>query len=161
MITETSITQFTDKVHKNGKKLEKRVEDYLNASFIRYIGGKNNGIDFIINGDIHLDCVAQSESGSIGDKLPTKCFKYIKKYSLKDIYILHPYCPITKTVAEHLELLENVFDCNIHVMDWNDFVYISMGGKFEVRKPYNFVKDSALIKSGKSDISKLKKFFTI
>ena len=159
MITEASITQFTDKVYKNGKKLEKRVEDFLNASYIQYIGGKNRGIDFIINGEIHLDCVAQGISGSIGDKLPTKCFKYIKKYGLKDIYILQPYCPITQTVAEHLEFLEKGLDCNIHIIDWNDFTYLMNGGTWKQRKPYNFVKNSAQIKSGRSNPIKLKKYF--
>jgi hypothetical protein len=159
MITKTKITHFTKSVHENGKKLEKRVEDFLNASHIQYIGGKNNGIDFIINGDIHLDCVAQGISGSIGDKVPTKCFKYIKKYGLKDIYILHPYSPITQVVAEHLEFLEKGMDCNIHIIDWNDFMYLMGGSKFEKRKAYNFVKNSAQITNSKANVLTIKKYF--
>ena len=113
------------------------------SNCIRYQAGKNKDIDFIIDGSIYLDCVATSQSGSIDDKIPTKCFKYIKKYDLfgKEIYILHPYSPIEKHVAERLEYLENAMGTIIHLSDWNDFIYICSGGKFEKRKPYNIVKN--------------------
>jgi len=47
----------------------------------------------------------------IGDKLPHKCWKYIKQYNLKDIYILHPYSPIHRQVGEHLEDLVKTIQC--------------------------------------------------
>jgi hypothetical protein len=150
---------FTDKVRENGDNLEQRVSDYLNAMKIPNEWNPSKGIDFIINGHIHLDCVAQSKSGSIGDKLPTKCFKYIKRYNLNDIYILHPYSPITKTVAAHLELLENVMDSNIHILDWADFTYLMNGGKFETRKAYNHVRDNVSVKNNPTNNIAMNKFF--
>ena len=137
-------SNFTTAVLENGNALEDRVSSYLNSMFIpfkRSPKGPKAGIDFIIDGKIYMDCVAQSVSGSIGDKLPTKVFKYIRKYSLKQIYILNPYCPITQIVAEHLEHLEKTMDAKIYILDWNDFVYIVNGGEFEKRKAYNFSKD--------------------
>jgi hypothetical protein len=159
MITETSITQFTDKVHENGAGLEKRVANHLEANYIPYKSGKNNGIDFIIEGKIHMDCCAQGISGSIVEKIPHKVWKYVKKYGIKDIYLLHPYSPITETVGGHLSDLEKWLECNIHILDWNDFTYLVGGGSFEKRKPYNFVKNSAKIRNARTSPAKLKEFF--
>ena len=132
------IVKFTDKVHKRGKQLETDVVHYLSSMHIPYKYNSHNGIDFIIEGYLHMDCIAQGGSGSIGDKLPTKCFKYIRKYKLHggDIFILHPYSPID--VGEHLELLETTFECNIHILSWNDFTYLMNGGEFKQRKTYNY-----------------------
>jgi len=135
---------FTNAVYQNGQDLEDRVSNYLisiHKQFKRSPKGPKAGIDFIIGGNIYMDCVAQAVSGSIGDKLPTKVFKYIRKYSLKEIYILNPYCPITQIVAEFLEFLEKAMNVTIHILDWNDFEYIAKGGRFEKRKAYNFSKD--------------------
>ena len=146
VIDEAGIqSYFTDAVRKRGIALEDRTEDYLRSMHIQYKRQKQNGIDFIIEGNVYLDCVAQGTSGSISDKLPTKCFKYIRKYSLKEIYILHPYSPITKDVAAHLEHLENTLNCIIHIIDWADFTYLMNGGRFEKRKPYNHVKNSVRV----------------
>ena len=138
---------FATTVHTRGRELEERVEKYLNTQRIRFQRNVSNGIDFIIDGHIHLDCVAQGQSGSIGDKLPHKAFKYIQKYKLKDIYILHPYSPITKTVGDHLIFLEQQFDTKIHILDWKDFTYLMDGGNFTNRKPYTHVRNSAQIKN--------------
>ncbi len=157
----TRISKFTEKVHKRGKDLELRTKQYLDSMGIVYKYNHHNGIDFIINGNIHMDCIAQGISGSIGDKLPTKCFKYIKKYNLQggDIYILHPYSPIEKIVGEHCELLEKTFDCNIHILDWNDFTYLMNGGSFEKRKPYNFSRTGKSVMNGAPTNMNIKKFF--
>ncbi len=159
MITETSVTLFTEQVRKRGKALEQRVIDYLKSSNIPYNYNTHNGIDFIINGDIHMDCCAQGVSGSIGDKVPHKVYKYARKYNLKDIYILHPYSPITQNVAMHLMDLEKWLDCKIHIIGWDDFTYLMQGGKFFVRKPYNSVKNSAQISSGITNPITHNKFF--
>ena len=155
---ETKQRYFTDKVAENGKKLEERVNSYLKSMGIPHEWNKTRGIDFIIAGNIHLDCVAQEVSGSIGDKLPTKCFKYIKKYKLKDIFILHPNCPITKTVAEHLEFLESNLKCRIHILDWADFTYLMNGGKYETRKPYNHVRDNVSVRNNPTNNMAMNKF---
>lgn len=161
MITE--IVQFTKKVYENGEKLEYRVRKYLDSMNIRYRYSTNRGIDFIIEGQIYLDAVAQGISGTIGDKLPTKCFKYIQKYKLQggDIYILHPYAPIHRIVGEHLELIENTFNCKIHVLDWNDFTYLMNGGNFKTRKPYNYSKSSYHVSNNAPTNMNIKKFFEI
>jgi hypothetical protein len=150
---------FASTVHKNGRKLEERVEEYLKANFIQFKKNIHNGIDFVIDGAIYLDCVATSQSGSIDDKLPTKCFKYIRKYNLSEIFILHPYSPIEKNVAEHLEHLEKTLNVAIHLLDWNDFVYITSGNKFETRKPYRITRNGAGVKNCKVGINKVNQFF--
>jgi hypothetical protein len=152
-------TYFTDQVRKRGLELEDRVDSYLKSMHIQYKRNRQNGIDFVIEGHMYMDCVAQGVAGSIGDKLPTKCFKYIKRYSLKQIYILHPYCPISQTVAEHLEHLEKTLDCVIHILDWADFTYLMNGGKFEKRKAYNPVRDNVSVINSKTNTIKLNKFF--
>lgn len=137
-----NIVKFTDNVHGNGIALEKRVYSYLESQGIQFKYNKTNGIDFIIGGEFYMDCIAQQVSGSIGDKLPHKCFKYIQKYNLQggNIYILQPYHPILKSVGEHLDMLEKQYECNIHLLDWKDFTYLMEGGTFTSRKPYTFVK---------------------
>ena len=62
----TKIVKFTDQVRERGVELEERVEKYLQSMGLTYKRFKNNGIDFIIGGFIHLDCIAQGVSGSIG-----------------------------------------------------------------------------------------------
>lgn len=136
--------KFTDKVHQRGLELETRVKKYLESQGILFKYSKTKGIDFIIEGKFYLDCIAQGESGTIGEKLPHKCWKYIHKYNLKDIYILHPYSPIKKDVGKHLEDLEQRLNCNIHILDWNDFTYLMNGGSFASRKPYTFVKKNGV-----------------
>jgi hypothetical protein len=160
-MAEVQTEYFASTVQKNGRDLEKRAEQYLLSNNIKFQPGGNRNIDFIIDGEIHMDCVATSQSGSIDDKIPTKCFKYIKKYNLfgKEIYILHPYSPIEPHIAEHLEHLENTMDTQIHLLDWNDFLYICNGGRFEIRKPYNIVVAGKGIKNHKPSITKINKFF--
>jgi hypothetical protein len=150
---------FAYTVHKNGKSLEDRVERQLLANGIQFKKNTHSGIDFIIDGEIYMDCVSTSQSGSIDDKLPTKCFKYLKKYKIKEIYILHPYSPIEKHVAEHFEFLENAMDVKIHMLDWADFCYICNGSKFEQRKPYRITKNGASVKNHKTGTHKINQFF--
>jgi len=150
---------FANTVHKNGKGLEDRAEKQLLANCIQFKRNTHSGIDFIIDGNIHMDCVSTSQSGSIDDKIPTKCFKYLKKYSLNELYILHPYSPIEKNVAEHLEHLESTMNVKIHILDWNDFVYISNGGVIDVRKPYPIVKNNFGARSHKTATNKINQFF--
>ena len=138
---ETKVVKFTDQVYNRGNDLEVRVENYLSSQGITYKRSRNNGIDFIINGGMYLDCVAQGVSGTIGDKLPHKCWKYIRKYNLKTIYILHPYSPIKKDVGDHLEYIESSTGAEIHILDWKDFTYLMEGGKFEKRKPYAYSRN--------------------
>jgi hypothetical protein len=157
-IGETRIVQFTEQVHERGRALEDRVEKYLTSMGIVY-KRFSSGIDFIINGTFHMDCIAQGISGSIGDKLPHKCWKYIRKYGLTNIYILHPYSPIHMSVGEHLEDLEKQFDCQIHILDWNDFTYLMGGGKFENRRPYTYSRDSARVSNHAPTNAKLNQFF--
>lgn len=150
---------FASTVHKNGKGLEDRAQQQLLASNIQFKRYTHSGIDFIIDGQIYMDCVSTSQSGSIDDKLPTKCFKYLKKYSINEVYILHPYSPLEKHVAEHLEFLESTMNVKIHILDWNDFVYICNGGKFEQRKPYRITKNGASVKNHKTGTHKIHQFF--
>jgi hypothetical protein len=157
---ETKVVKFTDQVYKRGNDLEVRVENYLSSQGITYKRSRNNGIDFIINGGMHLDCVAQGVSGTIGDKLPHKCWKYIRKYNLKDIYILHPYSPIKRDVGEHLEEIEVRTNSQIHVLDWKDFTYIMEGGKFEKRKPYTYSRDGRGVSHLAPTNRKLNEFFS-
>jgi hypothetical protein len=154
------IVNFTKNVHGNGLALEKRVISYLDSQNIPYKYNKTNGIDFVISGGFHMDCIAQQVSGSIGDKLPHKCFKYIQKYKLngKDIYILQPYHPILKSVGEHLELLEKFYQCNIHILSWYDFTYLMNGGIFETRQPYSYVKKNNVPSFAPNNIN-INKFF--
>ena len=136
---------FTDKVHENGEALEIRVSSFLDSMHIPYKRspkGRYAEIDFIIDGNIYLDCVAQNQSGSIGDKLPTKIWKYVAKYSLKDIYVLHPYSPITKHVADHLYFLEKHLNCNVHILGWDDFTRLVNDGTLTKRNAYNFTTKS-------------------
>ena len=158
MITETSITKFTTKVRESGDALEDRVKKHLDSNYIPYKYSTKD-IDFVINGDIYLDCVGQQVAGSISEKLPTKCYKYITRHNLKDIYILHPNCPITRVVADHLSLLEEVLNCKIHILNWNDFVYLTNGGMFEKRKAYTFVRESTRARNLKINNATLSKFF--
>jgi len=51
-------------VHERGKALEERVEKFLTAERLPFKRFKNNGIDFIVNGGFHMDCVAQGVSGT-------------------------------------------------------------------------------------------------
>jgi hypothetical protein len=155
----TKIVKFTDQVRERGVELEERVEKYLQSMGLTYKRFKNNGIDFIIGGFIHMDCIAQGVSGSIGDKLPHKCWKYIKKYNLKDIYILHPYSPIKREVGDHLEEIESTHDCNIHILDWKDFTYLMNGGTFEKRKPYVYSRDGRGVSNQAPTNAKLTQFF--
>lgn len=145
-------------VHESGKALENRVANYLETMAIPF-KRHSHGIDFIINGNIHLECKAQSQSGTISEKLPTCAHKYIKKYNLQggDIYILHPYSSIDKVVGEHFETLEKVFETNIHIIDWNDFVYLMARGEFDKRKPYYYGK--AGIQNTSPNILAINKFF--
>jgi len=155
----TKIVKFTDAVHERGAALEQRTEDYLKSMGLVYKRSKNNGIDFIINGTLHMDCIAQGVSGSIGDKLPHKCWKYIRKYNLNDIYILHPYSPIKREVGEHLEELEIQYKCNIHIIDWNDFTYLMNGGSFQKRKAYVYSRDGRGVSNMAPTNLKINQFF--
>ena len=150
---------FAYTVHENGKNLEDRVEKHLLSSYVPFKRNKTKGIDFIIDGDVHIDCVATSQSGSIDDKIPTKCFKYLDKYKLSELYILHPYSPIEPYVAKHLEFLETTMNVKIHILDWADFCYIVNGGKFETRKPYRTVKTGMGVKNHKVPTKKINQFF--
>jgi hypothetical protein len=145
-------------VHESGKALENRVAKYLESMGIPF-KRNSSGIDFIINGNMYLECKAQSQSGTISEKLPTCAHKYIKKYNLQDgdIYILHPYSSIDKVVGEHFETLEKVFNTNIHIIDWNDFVYLMAGGKFQTRKPYYYGKTG--IQNNSPTLLKVNQFF--
>ncbi len=156
---ESQTEYFAHTVHRNGKDLEKRAENHLLANFIQFKRNKKSGIDFIIDGDIYVDCVATCQSGSIDDKIPTKCFKYINKYGLTEIYILHPYAPIELNVAKHLEHLEKTMRVTIHLLSWDDFVYIVAGNRFEKRKPYPIVKSGAGVKNHKTGVNKVNEFF--
>ena len=158
--TITTISKFTDQVHERGKALEERVEKFLTAERLPFKRFKNNGIDFIVNGGFHMDCVAQGVSGTIGDKLPHKCWKYIKQYNLKDIYILHPYSPIHRQVGEHLEDLEKQFNAQIHILSWADFTYLMQGGRFEKRKPYAYSRDSRGVSHLAPTNYKMEQFFS-
>ena len=53
-------------VHESGKALERRVAKYLDSMNILY-KRNSSGIDFIINGDIHVECKAQSQNGTISE----------------------------------------------------------------------------------------------
>jgi hypothetical protein len=158
-MSEEQTEYFASTVHKNGKGLEDRVQQQLLASCIQHRRNTHSGIDFIIDGEIYMDCVSTSQSGSIDDKIPTKCFKYIRKYSLKELYILHPYSPIEKNVAEHLEHLEKTMDVKIHMLSWNDFTYICNGGRFEMRKPYTIVRSGKASRNHKTATIKVNKWF--
>ena len=160
-MAENQTEYFASTVHRNGKDLEKRVQNYLLSNHIKFQPGGNKNIDFIIDGHIYLDCVATSQSGSIDDKLATKCFKYLKKYGINEIYILHPYSPIEKHVAEHLEHLEKTMNSKIHMLNWADFVYICNGGRLDTRKPYNIVVAGKGIKNHKAATIKVSKFFKL
>jgi len=154
------IVSFTKNVHDNGVALEERVQTYLESQHIPFKRFKNNGIDFIINGCFHMDCIAQSVSGSIGDKLPHKCWKYIKRYNLsEDIYILHPYSPIKRQVGEHLEEIENSYGCRIHILDWKDFTYLMDGGTFSKRKPYVYHRSGKGVSNLPPITAKINEFF--
>lgn len=156
---EEQTEYFANTVQQNGKGLEDRAQQQLLASAIQFKRNTHSGVDFIIDGDIHMDCVATSQSGSIDDKMPTKCFKYIRKYSLKEFYLLHPYSPIELNVAEHLEHLEKTMDVKIHILDWNDFVYICNGGRFEQRKPYSIIGSGKGVKNHKTSTILVNKWF--
>ena len=158
-MTDVQTEYFASTVHKNGKGLEDRAQQQLLASRIQHKRNTHSGIDFIIDGEIYMDCVATNQSGSIDDKIPTKCFKYIKKYSLKELYILHPYSPIEKNVAEHLEHLEKTMDVKIHMLSWDDFTYICNGGRIETRKPYVIVRSGKGSRNHKAATIKVNKWF--
>jgi hypothetical protein len=159
-IPMNEVSVFPKAVHLRGKELEERVEKYLTAERLQYRRNKNNGIDFVINGGFHMDCVAQGVSGTIGDKLPHKCWKYIKRYGLKNIYILHPYSPIHRQVGEHLEFLEKQLGAEIHILNWSDFTYLMQGGKFEKRKPYVYSRDSRGVSHLAPTNYKMEQFFS-
>jgi sulfur relay (sulfurtransferase) DsrF/TusC family protein len=141
-MTDAQTEYFASTVYKNGRGLEDKVQEELLLKAVQFKRNKHSGIDFIIDGTIHMDCVATSQSGSIDDKIPTKCFKYLRRYNVNELYILHPYAPIEKNVAEHLEFLEKSMSVKIHILDWNDFIYISNGSRFDVRKPYPVVRNN-------------------
>ena len=156
---EEQTEYFASTVQQNGKGLEDRAQQQLLASAIQFKRNTHSGVDFIIDGEIHMDCVATHQSGSIDDKIPTKCFKYIRKYSLKEFYLLHPYSPIERNVAELLEHLENTMDVKIHILDWNDFVYICNGGRFQIRKPYNIISSGKGVRNHKTSTILVNKWF--
>jgi sulfur relay (sulfurtransferase) DsrF/TusC family protein len=158
-MSDVQTEYFASTVHKNGKGLEDRAQQQLLASRIQHKRNTHSGIDFIIDGEIYMDCVATNQSGSIDDKIPTKCFKYIKKYSIKELYILHPYSPIEKNVAELLEHLEKTMDVKIHMLSWDDFTHICNGGRFEIRKPYVIVRSGKGSRNHKAATIKVNKWF--
>ena len=53
--------------------------------------------------------------------------------------------------------LEKVFETNIHIIDWNDFVYLMARGEFDKRKPYYYGK--AGIQNTSPNILSINKFF--
>ena len=155
-----TIVNFTTQVNESGYALEQKVCKYLDSMNIPYRYNRTNGIDFIINGNIHMDCKAQKMSGSIGDKLPTNCFNYIRKYNLDEVFILQPYYPILQYVGEHLEHLEETMNVKIHILDWKDFTYLMNGRTFDNRKPYNYTKRSGIKLNPPSNMN-INKFFSI
>jgi hypothetical protein len=150
---------FAHTVHKNGRGLEDKVEQELLRNYKQYKRNTHKGIDFIIDGTIHMDCVSTSQSGSIDDKIPTKCFKYLTLYKVTELYILHPYAPIEKSVADHLEFLEKNMGVTIHILNWNDFMYIVGGGRFETRNPYPMVRNNLATTSHIAKSDKIGVFF--
>jgi len=120
--------------NRRGAELERTVQDYLDEHHIQYQYSRNNGIDFIINlpdwkrGLIHMDCIATGKGGgSIGEKLIHKLMKYIRKYNLKDIFILHPNSFVNKSIQDSIKELENWKKCNIHMMGMDDFYNLIKG----------------------------------
>ena len=129
-------------INQNGADLEERTQKYLESVGLPFIRSKNNGIDFIISDIIHLDCVSTGTSGSIDDKLPKKCHQYINKYNLKDIFILHPYSPITKGIAACLRDMEHWMRCRIHVLDWEQFEQLVRNEyDYTTRKAYSIARN--------------------
>lgn len=112
--------------NKRGKKLEDRVEEYLNDKKIHYTYTPNRGIDFRIStkfGRVYLDCVSTGTAGSIDEKIATKVDKYVRKYELAggSIHILHPYSGLSKEVKESIHSMERLHDCEVHILDWFEF----------------------------------------
>ena len=90
------MSKIQNKINKSGIDGQTWLRNILNYNgikdFIEESGGNKSQIDFQIkcpNGDIlYVDPTNQNGSGSVGEKIPHKVWKYYKLYDYKKVHIL-------------------------------------------------------------------------
>ena len=113
-------------INQSGVLLEQRLkEELLNRKlpFHHQTSGKKE-IDFIIGGDIYVDCTNQNVVGSVEEKLPHKVWKYWKQYGFDEVYIIRGEHMIGQSVREHLDMYKNTLNVTTHIVTLQQFLDI-------------------------------------
>jgi hypothetical protein len=107
----------------NGDALEDKVEALCikyNIPYERSPKGPKATIDFKIffpQGIMYLDAKAESVPGSVQEKLVHTPIKYWLRYNYTEMFILLPYSKLQESVATHLNIQDEKFGIQTHIID--------------------------------------------
>jgi len=120
-------------INESGKAGEDRLLEYLEKNKFSYrqqITSKKQ-IDFIINPDsknsIYIDVTNQNGSGSVGDKVPHKVWKYYKKYGYDEVYILMGKYDLRKKMPLVVQHCNEVYKFKTHFVNFKEMTNILEG----------------------------------
>jgi hypothetical protein len=125
-----------ENIAKSGDELEDKVEVLCikyNIPYKRSKKGPKATIDFRIffpQGTMYLDAKAESVPGSVNEKLVHTPIKYWLKYKYDEMFILLPYSKLQESVATHLNLQDNKFGIQTHIIDLVEFEWMLKNQKF-------------------------------
>jgi hypothetical protein len=111
------------KANESGQNLEYRLMSFLcekNIPFKQQKPGQPE-IDFIVNGEIYVDCTNQNSEGSVQEKIPHKIWKYYKKYRYKNVYIIRGSKIPDNTVIEHCNDIADRYNFKWHLVSFEEF----------------------------------------
>lgn len=131
-----------ENITKNGDGLEDKVEALCikyNIPYKRSKKGPKATIDFRIffpQGTMYLDAKAESVPGSVNEKLVHTPIKYWLKYNYDEMFILLPYSKLQDTVATHLNMQDEKFGIQTHIIDLIELEWMLENKKFIQYKPH-------------------------
>lgn len=155
-----------ENITKNGDGLEDKVEALCKKYDIPYVRSKKGPkatIDFRIffpQGTMYLDCKAESVPGSVNEKLVHTPIKYWLDYNYDEMFILLPYSKLQDTVATHLNMQDEKFGIQTHIIDLIELEWMLENKKFIQYKSHKGTnrKRNKLVPTQYETVSKFLKF---
>ena len=135
-----------ENIAKNGDELEDKVEGLCikyNIPYERSVKGPKATIDFRIffpQGTMYLDAKAERVPGSVQEKLIHTPIKYWLKYNYDEMFILLPYSKLQESVATHLNMQDEKFGIQTHIIDLVELEWMLQNQKFIQYKPHTGTK---------------------
>ena len=85
---------------------------------------------------MYLDAKAESVPGSVNEKLVHTPIKYWLDYNYDEMFILLPYSKLQDTVATHLNMQDEKFGIQTHIIDLIELEWMLENKKFIQYKPH-------------------------